>query len=203
MRHWIFFFCVALMMTGCATQRQQHEHQTHVITVDTLVTESQVDSHSQQHRQDIDSLVSEAVSRAIEEYRRTEQEHEVTTETLTETIDSLGRVVRQQQRTTDRTVSRQELQRQEQQIQEMKTSLQRHIEMQDSAWAAKFSQLETHLKDSLDQTIDKQSVTNAAPVTSWWKQLWRKFELIMTGMIFATALFVTRKFWIPWLKRLF
>ena len=172
MRHWIFFFCVALMM-------------------------------SQQHRQDIDSLVSEAVSRAIEEYRRTEQEHEVTTETLTETIDSLGRVVRQQQRTTDRTVSRQELQRQEQQIQEMKTSLQRHIEMQDSAWAAKFSQLETHLKDSLDQTIDKQSVTNAAPVTSRWKQLWRKFELIMTGMIFATALFVTRKFWIPWLKRLF
>ena len=85
----------------------------------------------------------------------------------------------------------------------MKTSLQRHIEMQDSAWAAKFSQLETHLKDSLDQTIDKQSVTNAAPVTSWWKQLWRKFELMMTGMIFATALFVTRKFWIPWLKRLF
>ena len=170
MRHWIFFFCVALMMTGCATQKQQHEHQTHVITVDTLVTETQIDSHSQQHRQD---------------------------------IDSLGRVVRQQQRTTDRTVSRQELQRQEQQIQEMKTSLQRHIEMQDSAWAAKFSQLETHLKDSLDQTIDKQSVTNAAPVTSWWKQLWRKFELIMTGMIFATALFVTRKFWIPWLKRLF
>ena len=203
MRHWIFFFCVALMMTGCATQRQQHEHHTHVIEVDTLVTESQVDSHSQQHRQDIDSLVSEAVSKAIEEYRRTEQEHEVTTETLTETIDSLGRVVRQQQRTTNRTVSRQELMRQEQQIQEMKTSLQRHIEMQDSAWAAKFSQLETHLKDSLDQTIDKQSVTNAAPVTSWWRQLWHNLEMILIGVIVACALFITRKFWIPWLKRLF
>ena len=191
------------MMTGCATQKQRHEHQTHVIEVDTLVTESQVDSHSQQHRQDIDSLVSEAVSRAIEEYRRTEQEHEVTTETLTETIDSLGRVVRRQQRTTDRTVSRQELQRQEQQIQEMKTSLQRHIEMQDSAWAVKFSQLETHLKDSLDQTIDKQSVTNAAPVTSWWKRMWHNLEMILIGVIVACALFVTRKFWLPWLKRLF
>lgn len=190
-------------MTSCATQRQQHEHQTHVIQVDTLVTETQHDSHSSQHRQNIDSLVSEAVSRAMQEYQKTEQEHEVTTETLTETIDSLGRVVRQQQKTTDRTISRQELMRQEQQIQELKINLQRHIEIQDSAWSAKFSQFETHLKDSLDQVIDKQSVTNAAPVTSWWKRLWHNLEMILIGVIVACALFVTRKFWLPWLKRLF
>ena len=190
-------------MTSCATQRQQHEHQSHVIQVDTLVTETQHDSHSSQHRQNIDSLVSEAVSRAMQEYQKTEQEHEVTTETLTETIDSLGRVVRQQQKTTDRTISRQELMRQEQQIQELKINLQRHIEIQDSAWSAKFSQFETHLKDSLDQVIDKQSVTNAAPVTSWWQRLWHNLEMILIGVIVACALFVTRKFWLPWLKRLF
>ena len=190
-------------MTSCATQRQQHEHQSHVIQVDTLVTETQHDIHSSQHRQNIDSLVSEAVSRAMQEYQKTEQEHEVTTETLTETIDSLGRVVRQQQKTTDRTISRQELMRQEQQIQELKINLQRHIEIQDSAWSAKFSQFETHLKDSLDQVIDKQSTTNAAPVTSWWKRMWHNLEMILIGVIVACALFVTRKFWLPWLKRLF
>ena len=202
MRQWIFFFCIAVM-TSCATQRQQHEHQTHVIQVDTLVTETQHDSHSSQHRQNIDSLVSEAISRAMQEYQKTEQEHEVTTETLTETIDSLGRVVRQQQKTTDRTISRQELMRQEQQIQELKINLQRHIEMQDSAWSAKFSQFETHLKDSLDQVIDKQSVTNATPVTSWWKRLWHNLEMIFIGIAVACALFVTRKWWMLWLKRLF
>ena len=181
------------MMTGCATQKQQHEHQTHVITVDTLVTESQVDSHSQQHRQDIDSLVSEAVSRAIEEYRRTEQEHEVTTETLTETIDSLGRVVRQQQKTTDRTISRQELMRQEQQIQELKINLQRHIEIQDSAWSAKFSQFETHLKDSLDQVIDQKYAQNAAPILSWWQRLCQSIKFIMLGAMIAVAVYYGRK----------
>ena len=201
MKQWIFLLCIAL--AGCATQKQQHEHQTHVINVDTLVTETQLDSHSSQHRQDIDSLVSSAVSQAIQEYMKTEQEHEVTTETLTETIDSLGRVVRQQQKTTDRTLSRQELRRQEQQIQEMKINLQRHIEMQDSAWAQKFSQFESHLRDSLDMTIDKQSVKNAAPVTSWWKRLWHNLEMILVGVVMACAAFVTRKWWIPWLKRLF
>ena len=190
-------------MTSCATQRQQHEHQSHVIQVDTLVTETQHDIHSSQHRQNIDSLVSEAVSRAMQEYQKTEQEHEVTTETLTETIDSLGRVVRQQKKTTDRTISRQELMRQEQQIQELKINLQRHIEIQDSAWSAKFSQFETHLKDSLDQVIDKQSVTNAAPVTSWWKRMWHNLEMILVGIVLAVALAVTRRFWLPWLKRLF
>ena len=202
MKQWILFFCIAVC-ASCATQRQQHEHQSHVIQVDTLVTETQHDSHSSQHRQNIDSLVSEAVSRAMQEYQKTEQEHEVTTETLTETIDSLGRVVRQQQKTTDRTISRQELMRQEQQIQELKINLQRHIEIQDSAWSAKFSQFETHLKDSLDQVIDKQSTTNAAPVTSWWKRMWHNLEMILIGVIVACALFVTRKFWLPWLKRLF
>lgn len=202
MRQLILLFCIAVM-TGCATQKQQREHQTHVINVDTLVRETQADVHSSQHRQDIDSLVSEAVSRAIEEYRKTEQEHEVTTETLTETVDSLGRVVRQQQRTTDRTVSRQELRRQEQEIQEMKVSLMRHIEMQDSAWSAKFSQMETHLKDSLDRVVDKQSVTNAAPVTSWWSRMWHNLEMILVGIVVACALFVTRRFWLPWLKGLF
>ena len=48
MKRLIFLFCIALL-TGCAVQKEQHEHQTHVINVDTLVTETQLDSHSSQH----------------------------------------------------------------------------------------------------------------------------------------------------------
>lgn len=191
------------LMGSCATQRQQHEHQTHVVNADTLASEASHDGHSSQHRQDVDSLVAEAVSRAIAEYARSEQEHEVTTETLTETIDSLGRVIRQQQRTTDRTLSRQEQSRQQQEIREMRASLQRHIEMQDSAWAEKFARFESHLRDSLDQVADKQQLTNAAPALSWWQRLWHNLWMIVAGVVTAGVLFATRRLWMPLLRRLF
>ncbi len=202
MKRLIFLFCIALL-TGCAVQKEQHEHQTHVINADSLVTETRHDGHSLQHRQDIDSLVAQLVQTALQEYQKTEQEHEVTTETLTETIDSLGRVIRQQQRTTDRTLSRQEQSRQEQAIREMRASLQRHIERQDSAWAEKFARFESHLRDSLDRVADKQQLTNAAPALSWWQRLWHNLWMIAAGVVTAGVLFATRRLWMPLLRRLF
>lgn len=192
MKRLIFLFCIALL-TGCAVQKEQHEHQTHVINADSLVTETQHDGHSLQHRTDIDSLVAQLVQTALQEYQKTEQEHEVTTETLTETIDSLGRVVRQQQKVTDRTISRQELQRQEQQIRDLRISLQRHIEVQDSAWADRFASFETHLRDSLDQVIDQKYAQNAAPILSWWQRLCQSIKFIMLGAMIAVAVYYGRK----------
>ena len=147
MKRLIFLFCIALL-TGCAVQKEQHEHQTHVINADTLVTETQHDGHSLQHRTDIDSLVA---------------------------------------------ISRQELQRQEQQIRDLRISLQRHIEVQDSAWADRFASFETHLRDSLDQVIDQKYAQNAAPILSWWQRLCQSIKFIMLGAMIAVAVYYGRK----------
>ena len=115
------------MLSSCATKKELHEHQTHVVEADTLAQEAKHDTHVSQKVQNLDSLVTASVWAAMQEFVRQEQEHEVTTETLTETIDSLGRIVRQQQKTTDRTLSRQELQRQQEQLQQVASQLHQRL----------------------------------------------------------------------------
>ena len=80
------------MLSSCATKKELHEHHQHTVVADTLAQEARHDSHTNHQTSNIDSLVTASVWAAMQEFVRQEQEHEVTTETLTETIDSLGRL---------------------------------------------------------------------------------------------------------------
>ena len=199
------FFYVMLVMAfttmfgSCATKKELHEHQTHTVEADTLATEAKTDVHTTKHDERIDSLVTASIWAAMQEFVKSEQEHETTTETLTETIDSLGRIIRQQQRTTDRTVSRQELQRQQEQLQQISTDLRRHVETLDSAWADRMTRFESHLRDSLATTIDRISETNTAPALTWWQKLWQQWKGFLAGVVICSVLFITRRFWQKWL----
>lgn len=184
---------------GCATKKELHEHHQHTVEADTLAKEAMHDGHLSQTVQDLDSIVTASVWAAMQEFTKSEQEHEVTSETLTETIDSLGRIIRQQQKTTDRTISRQELQRQEQQLQQMSSSLQRHIENLDSAWASRMQTFESHLRDSLSTAIDRYSESNGAQALTWWQKLWQQWKGFLAGVVICSVLFLTRRLWRGWL----
>ena len=187
--------CFLLTMCSCSTQKELHEHQTHTIVADTLAKEARHEGHHQQTVADLDSLVTASVWAAMQEYAASQTEHERTTETLTETIDSLGRIVRQQQKITDRTVSRQEMQRQRQQLQQMKTEMQRHLERMDSTWSERLAQVESHLRDSLAQQLDKQSAVNASDGASWWQRSWSWLKGVLIGLAIGIAVMLTRKYW--------
>jgi len=189
------------MFSSCATKKELHEHHTHTVVADTLAQEARHDSHTNHQTSNIDSLVTASVWAAMQEFVRQEQEHEVTTETLTETIDSLGRVVRQQQRTTDRTMSRQELQRQQEQLQQLSTQLHRQLSAMDSAWSDRMSRFESHLRDSLNSELSKQTDTSGAPALTWWQRLWQWLKGILAGVAICGALYLTRRFWLPLIKR--
>lgn len=191
---WILW-ALCLMMVGCATQKETHQHTTHVIEADTLAKEAQHDSHVQQTAQQIDSIVTASVWAAMQEWSSSQMEHEVTTETLTETIDSLGRIIRQSQKTTDKTLSKQELQRQTEQLQQISTDLHRHIEQLDSAWSSRFSTMETHLRDSLSAQLDKVSNTSAAPAATWWQKTWSWLKGILIGIAIGIVIMLTKKWW--------
>ena len=200
-----FYITLVIFVCGlfgsCATKRELHEHQTHVVVADEQAQEARHDGHARQTAVDIDSLVTASVWAAMQEFVRQEQEHEVTTETLTETIDSLGRIVRQQQKTTDRTLSRQELQRQQEQLQQLSTDLHRRLSAMDSTVSDRISRFESHLRDSLNHELSKQTETNAAPALTWWQRMWQWLKGILAGVAICGAIYLTRRFWLPLIKR--
>ena len=198
--------CIVLLLlmsmcSSCATKKELHEHHQHTVVADTLAQEARHDSHTNHQTSNIDSLVTASVWAAMQEFVRQEQEHEVTTETLTETIDSLGRIVRQQQKTTDRTLSRQELQRQQEQLQQLSTDLHHRLSAMDSTVSDRISRFESHLRDSLNSELSKQTETNAAPALTWWQRLWQWLNGILAGVTICGAIYLTRRFWQPFIKR--
>ena len=195
----VFFICG--LFGSCATKKELHEHQTHVVVADTLAQEARHDSHTNHQTSNLDSLVTASVWAAMQEFVRQEQEHEVTTETLTETIDSLGRIIRQQQKTTDRTLSRQELQRQQEQLQQLSTQLHQRLEAMDSTVSDRMSRFESHLRDSLNSELSKQTETSGAPAITWWQRLWQWLKGILAGVAICGTLYLTRRFWLPLIKR--
>jgi len=195
----LFAVGIVAMCSSCGTKKELHQHTSHVVDADTLAKEAKHEGHTQQTTADLDSIVTASVWAAMQEFVKSEQEHEVTTETLTETIDSLGRIIRQQQKTTDRTISRQELQRQQQQLQQLSIDLQRHIAVLDSSWADHMQTFESHLRDSLATAFDKYSETNTAPALTWWQKLWQQWKGFLAGVIICSVLFLTRRLWRGWL----
>ena len=183
-----------LVLLACSTQKEVHQHTSHTVNVDSLAHEAQADGHHQTTAVNIDSIVTASIWAAMQEFSKNEQEHEVTTETLTETIDSLGRIIRQQQKTTDRTVSKQELQRQQEQLQSLEVRLSETLRQSDSLWSERISRLETHLRDSLVSQLDKQAIVNSTPVTSWWQKTWSWLKGILVGIVLCVAFFLYRKF---------
>lgn len=172
-----------LTLTGCATTKEEHQHTTHVVEADTLSHQAQHDSHAQQQVANIDSIVTASIWAAMQEFVRQEQEHEVTTETLTETIDSLGRIIRQSQKTTDRTLSRQEIERQQEQLQQVANQLHQRMEVMDAEWHESLTRMEASLRDTLSAQIDKSKQTAAPQPLTWWAKLWQWLKGILVGIV--------------------
>lgn len=190
--------CVVVLMlmsmcSSCATKRELHEHQTHVVVADEQSQEARHDGHHQQTAVDIDSLVTASVWAAMQEMAAQEQSRETTTETITTWVDSLGREMRQEQRTTQRELSRQEQQRWRQTEERWQNELHQTLMQMDSAWSDRISRYESHLRDSLSRQKDLQQ-TAAADSPSWWQRLWLWLRGILVGVAICSAIYLYLKF---------
>lgn len=167
----ILYVFIACCLLSCATTKTEHEQTTHVVGTDTAATETSHSGQVTQQTVNIDSIVNAVWQRTQQEMARQEQEHETVTETLTETIDSLGRVVRQSQKTTDRTVSREERQRIDRLEQTMEIEISSAITEYDSLWQDRFSRYQATMTDSLAAIRDLQKQTSASNPITWWQSI--------------------------------
>ena len=182
------------ILGSCTTHQQLTEHHVRTIVADMMATELQADTHTNHTVVSVDSMVSSSVRTAFAEWQSQQHETETTTETITTYVDSLGRAVRQEQRTTQRELSRQEQQRYQEQIQQMQLQLQRQIDTLDSTWHQRLTQVEQHLRDSLDSQRQQVKDTTAASPLTWWQRLWQQARGMIIGMALILVILFGRKF---------
>ena len=187
---------VIALCVSCAPTKIIERTETHTIGMDSTQVVQLMNQRVQNVQQHIDSAMHAVTTQISTQQESQSQERERITETITSWVDSLGREVRQEQRVTDRDISKQQKLTEERLVQEMETRLQQAITKHDSEWNARLEQLRTHFERT-DSIADKKLQGKAAE--TWWDKFDRKFGWVMViGVILL--FYFTRKFWLPMVR---
>ena len=183
---------VLYLFSGCTTPMAVEEHHHHHYEADTLAVKAQVDRHLQSWHEQMQAVVSVAVSQQLSLQSQSEHQQETVTETITETFDSLGRKLRQEQRTISRDISR-ELQTITQQLSRTyELRLHHTVDSIDSVWQQRYDAIQTHWEQTDSALLQKTPV--AQDSRPWYKKLWDRLQFIVLGAVLAVmAWFAIRR----------
>ena len=147
-----------LMMMGCSTPKVIEQHHHHYEALDTQAVEARVDKKMNAWRNEMDSTFKVFTNQYAASWSANESEREIITETMTSYIDSLGREVRQEQRVTNRDISRQQQQTEERITREVEQRLMSVVDSLDGVWSQRYDSIAAH------QTSDIDHQTSSTPV---------------------------------------
>ena len=147
-----------LMMVGCSTPKVIEQHHHHYEALDTQAVEARMDKKMNAWRNEMDSTFKVFTNQYAASWSANESEKEVITETVTSWIDSLGREVRQEQRVTNRYISRQQQQTEERITREVEQRLMSVVDSLDGVWSQRYDSIAAH------QTSDIDHQTSSTPV---------------------------------------
>lgn len=147
-----------LMMMGCSTPKVIEQHHHHYEALDTQAVEARMDKKMNAWRNEMDSTFKVFTNQYAASWSANESEREIITETMTSYIDSLGREVRQEQRVTNRDISRQQQQTEERITREVEQRLMSVVDSLDGVWSQRYDSIAAH------QTSDIDHQTSSTPV---------------------------------------
>lgn len=189
----IMAIAVGILFASCAAPKAIDRTEHHHSDIDTLSIQAAVDAHMTSWHERIDSLFRERVVSSSAALYHSADQKELITETVTTTTDSLGRAVRQEQRTISR-----DLHQEQQQIalrieREMESRLQTALDRQDSIWQKRLDAAMIH-REQTDSTHN--TVTPVAQDSRPWYRRWADhLQWLVIGIVLAAAIWVTRRWW--------
>ena len=155
-----------LMMMGCSTPKVIEQHHHHYETLDTQAVEARMDKKMNAWRNEMDSTFRVFTNQYAASWSANESEKETITETVTSWIDSLGREVRQEQRVTNRDISRQQQQTEERITREVEQRLMSVVDSLDGVWSQRYDSIAAHQTSDIDhQTSSKPVVGDNRPLS--------------------------------------
>lgn len=166
MKTYFLAIVTGLMMVGCTTPKVVEQHHHHYESLDTQAVEARVDKKMNAWRNEMDSTFRVFTNQYAASWSANESEKEVITETVTSWIDSLGREVRQEQRVTNRDISRQQQQTEERITREVEQRLMSVVDSLDGVWSQRFDSIAAHQTSDIDhQTSSKPVVGDNRPLS--------------------------------------
>lgn len=183
----------AFSVLSCTTSRTATSTVTHSEGDSLRALSAQYAAVSQQLSR-YDSLFAQMQARITAQQSTQEQSTERIQESVTTYLDSLGREVRQENRTIDRNLSRQTELRYEQQISSLQQQLSQETARTDSLSEALYMLQQVNWLDSLNQ----QSYKEPAPsrIQSWWDGLVLHLGYIALFGILGVLIFLVARYFL-------
>ena len=187
---------LCVLFGSCSTPKAVERTEHHSAEADTLAIQSAVDAHMCSWHERMDSLFRVRISEYSEQQSSHSEERELINETITTTTDSLGRAVRQEQRTISRDIQREQQLAVQRLEKEMDIRLQKALDHQDSIWQQRLEAVMTHW----EQTDSTHQTVTPVPQDSrpWYQRWWSAIQYIAIGIILGAAAWFTRRWWIKW-----
>ena len=207
----ISFFCVLAialavcavvsLFTGCTTPKIVENHHHHYEQADTLAVQAMVDKHLNSWHAQMDSSWRQRMDEYSASMTSNEDQKEKVTETITTYVDSLGREVRQEQRTTERSLSRMQQQTEQRLSHEFEQRMSVVVDSLNDIWQQRFDAMQTHFEQA-DSTDVKETPATKTELP-WYKRWWQTLKdyLLIAGIVLL--IIATRRIWWPWCKKLF
>jgi Skp family chaperone for outer membrane proteins len=207
----ISFFCVLVialvvcavvsLFTGCTTPKVVENHHHHYEQADTLAVQAMVDKHLNSWHEQMDSSWRQRMDEYSASMTSNEDQKEKVTETITTWTDSLGREMRQEQRTTERSLSRMQQQTEQRLSREFEQRMSVVVDSVNDIWQQRFDAVKGHW-EQVDSTDVKETPATKTELP-WYKRWWQTLKdyLLIAGIVLL--IIATRRIWWPWCKKLF
>lgn len=200
----VVIILAGLVLTGCTTPKIVEQHHHHYEQADTLAIQAMVDKHLNSWHAQMDSSWRQRMEEYSASVTSNEDQKEKVTETITTWTDSLGREMRQEQRTTERSLSRMQQQTEQRLSREFEMRLSTALDSVNDIWQQRFNALQTHFEqtDTTSTSVQSGGIL-AADILPWYKRWWQslKDHLLIAAVI--VVLLITRNVWLPWCNMLF
>lgn len=181
------YIIAAITLLSCASTKHSLD-QTETHASDSASATTIIQCGVGQTTINTDSIVSVILAHVTQQQTSSEQQQEHITETVTSYIDSLGREVRQEQRTIDRDITRQQEQRFQQWQQQQEQRIASEYARIDSLYAMFHQFNASHHSD----TTDTHATEEPVKTLTWWGRVeqWvgRRAILIIGLLILFFAL---------------
>ena len=199
----LFACAVISLFTSCTTPKIVENHHHHYEQADTLAIQAQVDKQLNSWHAQMDSSWRQRLEEYSASMTSNEDQKEKVTETITTFVDSLGREVRQEQRTTERSLSRMQQQTEQRLSREFEMRISVVVDSVNDIWQQRFNVLQTHFEQTDSTNSHVQSGSAAFGELPWYKRWWQTLKdyLLLAGIVLL--IIATRRIWWPWCKKLF
>ena len=199
----LLFSFIILLLTGCSASKIIEKHHHHTVQADTLAVQAMVDKQLNSWHEQMDSSWRQSWQEYSASLFSNEDQKEKVTETITTFVDSLGREVRQEQRTTERSLSRMQQQTEQRLSREFEQRLSVVIDSLNDIWQQRFERYKTHWEQADNTDSHVQSGSAAFGELPWYKRWWQTLKDYLLMAAILALLIITWKWWSPLLQKMF